>query len=110
MKTHTTLDLDRDLLAAAAEALGTSRTTDTVHAALRDAVARSARARLMARDWSNLKELLPEMRAPRHFLPQPGETAAMIADASREGAATGALPLAHEAEPVLAERPRRTSA
>lgn len=78
MKTHTTLDLDRDLLASAAEALGTSRTTDTVHAALRDAVARSARARLMARDWSSLKELLPEMRAPR-LLPQPGEDAAVPA-------------------------------
>lgn len=82
MKTHTTLDLDRDLLASAAEALGTSRTTDTVHSALREAVARSARARLMARDWSNLQELLPEMRAPRPFLPQPGETAAMTSVAS----------------------------
>jgi Arc/MetJ family transcription regulator len=75
MKTHTTLDLDRDLLAAAAAALGTSRTTDTVHAALREAVARQARARLMARDWSNLRGLLPEMRSPRTFLPQPDESA-----------------------------------
>jgi hypothetical protein len=38
----------------------------------------------MARDWSNLKELLPEMRAPRQFLPQSDETAAMIAAASDE--------------------------
>ena len=78
MKTHTTLDLDRDLLAEAAAALGTTRTTDTVHAALREAVARQARARLMARDWSNLRELLPEMRAPRPFLPQAEETAAAL--------------------------------
>ena len=65
MKTHTTLDLDRDLLEQAAEALGTSRTTDTVHAALRDVVARARRAQLVQRDFSNLGELLPEMRAPR---------------------------------------------
>jgi Arc/MetJ family transcription regulator len=82
MKTHTTLDLDRDLLAEAATALGTTRTTDTVHAALREAVARQARARLMARDWSNLKDLLPEMRSPRPFLPQPDETAAALAGAA----------------------------
>src|ERR1700693_4940177 len=82
MKTHTTLDLDRDLLAEAATALGTTRTTDTVHAALREAVARQARARLMARDWSNLKELLPEMRAPRPFLLQAQETAVALARAA----------------------------
>ena len=83
MKTHTTLDLDRDLLADAAAALGTTRTTDTVHAALREAVARQARARLMARDWSNLKGLLPEMRAPRPFLPQAEETAEALAGSRR---------------------------
>ncbi|MEO5743669.1 MAG: type II toxin-antitoxin system VapB family antitoxin [Terracoccus sp.] len=65
MKTHTTLDLDRSLLDEAAEALGTSRTTETVHAALRDVVARQRRARLARRDFSNLETLLPEMRAPR---------------------------------------------
>jgi Arc/MetJ family transcription regulator len=83
MKTHTTLDLDRDLLANAAAALGTTRTTDTVHAALREAVARQARARLMDRDWSNLKDLLPEMRAPRPFLPQADETAAALTGAGQ---------------------------
>ena len=65
MKTHTTLDLDRDLVAEAAQALGTTRTTDTVHAALRDVVARRRRARLAQRNFSNLETLLPEMRAPR---------------------------------------------
>lgn len=65
MKTHTTLDLDRSLLEEAAQALGTTRTTETVHAALRDVVARQRRARLARRDFSNLEDLLPEMRAPR---------------------------------------------
>jgi Arc/MetJ family transcription regulator len=78
MKTHTTLDLDRELLTEAAAALGTTRTTETVHAALREAVAMRARARLMARDWSSLKEMLPEMRTPRPFLPQADETAAAL--------------------------------
>ena len=39
-KTHTTLDLDRDLLRDAADVLGTTKTTETVHAALREVVAR----------------------------------------------------------------------
>lgn len=83
MKTHTTLDLDRDLLVDAAAALGTTRTTETVHAALREAVARQARVRLMARDWSNLKVLMPEMRAPWPFLPKGEETAAQLAAAGQ---------------------------
>ncbi len=78
MKRHTTLDLDPDLLAEAAAALGTTRTTETVHAALREAVSRQARIRLMSRDWSNLGGLLAEMRAPRPFLPQADETAAEL--------------------------------
>ena len=64
-KTRTTLDLDRDLLAAAAEALGTSRTTETVHAALREVVASRKRAWLARRDVSELESLLPEIRATR---------------------------------------------
>jgi len=64
-KTHTTLDLDRELLAQAAEALGTTHTTETVHAALREVVARRKRAWLARRDFSELEELLPEIRAPR---------------------------------------------
>lgn len=64
-RTHTTLDLDRDLLRDAAEALGTTRTTDTVHAALRDVVARRRRAWLAQRDFSELELALPELRAPR---------------------------------------------
>jgi Arc/MetJ family transcription regulator len=64
-KTHTTLDLDRQLLTEAAEALGTTRTTETVHAALREVVARRQRARLVRRDFSGLEDLMPEIRAPR---------------------------------------------
>jgi Arc/MetJ family transcription regulator len=64
-KTHTTLDLDRELLMEAAEALGTTRTTETVHAALREVVARRRRAWLVRRDFSELETLLPEIRAPR---------------------------------------------
>jgi Arc/MetJ family transcription regulator len=65
-RTHTTLDLDRDLLREAAEALGTSRTTETVHAALREVVARRRRAWLARRDFGELEKALPELRAPRH--------------------------------------------
>ena len=64
-KVHTTLDLDHDLLAQAAEALGTTRTTETVHAALREVVARRRRAWLVRRDFSDLETLLPDLRAPR---------------------------------------------
>lgn len=65
VRTHTTLDLDRDLLHDAAEALGTTRTTDTVHAALRDVVARRRRAWLARRDFSELEAALPDLRATR---------------------------------------------
>jgi uncharacterized protein (DUF1778 family) len=64
-KAHTTLDLDRDLLDRAAAALGTRRTTDTVHAALREVVARRQRAWLARRDFSELETRLPGLRAPR---------------------------------------------
>ena len=66
-KTHTTLDLDRDLLDRAAEALGTRRTTDTVHAALREVVARRQRAWLAGHDFSELQTRLSEVRAPREL-------------------------------------------
>jgi uncharacterized protein (DUF1778 family) len=64
-KTHTTLDLDRDLLDQAAEVLGTTRTTDTVHAALREVIARRRRSWLARRDFSELETLLPDIRATR---------------------------------------------
>ena len=83
---HTTLDLDRDLLRDAAEALGTTRTTDTVHAALRDVVARRRRAWLARREISpswkspcpncgpleSKRSSKPESPTPRRWTPRPG--------------------------------------
>ena len=60
---HTTIDVDTDLLAAAAAVLGTTRTTETIHAALREVVAHGLRVRLAARDFSLLTEHLGEVRA-----------------------------------------------
>ncbi len=68
MRKHTTLDLDEDLLRDAAVALGTRRTTETVHAALRDVVARRRRVILAAHDFADLTpEALEAMRAARTF-------------------------------------------
>jgi Arc/MetJ family transcription regulator len=76
-RTHTTLDLDRDLLRDAAEALGTTRTTDTVHAALRDVVARRRRGWLARRDFSELEAALPDLRTSRvEATERPGELGA----------------------------------
>lgn len=43
MRKHTTIDLDVDLVRQAGEALGTTRTTDTIHAALSEVVRRRLR-------------------------------------------------------------------
>jgi Arc/MetJ family transcription regulator len=43
VRKHTTIDLDQDLVREAATVLGTTRTTDTVHAALSDVVRRRRR-------------------------------------------------------------------
>jgi Arc/MetJ family transcription regulator len=78
MRKHTTLDLDQDLIREAAAALGTRRTTDTVHAALGEVVARRRRAMLARLD---LPDLLPDalaaMRAPRRFA-TPAEQEAVV--------------------------------
>jgi Arc/MetJ family transcription regulator len=47
MRKHTTIDLDTDLVAAAADVLGTRRTTETVHAALEEVVAVRRRLQLL---------------------------------------------------------------
>jgi uncharacterized protein (DUF1778 family) len=66
MRKHTTLDLDQDLVREAAAALGTRRTTDTVHAALGEVVARRRRVTLARHDFPDLTpETLAAMRAPR---------------------------------------------
>ena len=63
---RTNINLDVELVAAAAEQLGTRGNTDTVHAAMRDVVARARRRALAERDFADLKpEALAELRAPR---------------------------------------------
>ena len=62
---RTNINLDMDLVQQAARELGTERTTDTVHQALRDVVARSRRARLARREFEDLTpEALEAMRRP----------------------------------------------
>lgn len=64
---RTNINLDVELVGAAAEILGTVRTTDTVHAALRSVIARAARERVAHRDFNDLTpEQLDRLRAPRH--------------------------------------------
>lgn len=65
MRKHTTVDLDTDLVQEAAEALGTTRTTDTIHAALSDVVRR--RQRMTIVDFQPAIDLadLDAMRAHR---------------------------------------------
>ena len=65
MRKHTTIDLDPDLVRAAADALGTTRTTDTIHAALADVVNRRRRAALLSIDNSLDLEDLESIRAHR---------------------------------------------
>jgi len=60
---RTNVNLDMDLVEQAAHELGTRRTTDTVHEALRQAVARARRARLARRDFDDLtRESLEALR------------------------------------------------
>jgi len=60
---RTNINLDMELVEQAARELGTLRTTDTVHEALRDVIARSRRARLAQRDFEDLTpESLEAMR------------------------------------------------
>jgi Arc/MetJ family transcription regulator len=47
MRKHTTIDLDIELVAQAGAALGTTRTTDTIHAALADVVRRRRRMAIL---------------------------------------------------------------
>jgi len=51
---RTNINLDMDLIAQAAEELGTKRTTDTVHQALHEVIARGRRAQLAQRDFEDL--------------------------------------------------------
>ncbi len=63
---RTNINLDTNLVTAAAEILGTVQTTETVHAALRDVIERAARQRLAARDFKDLTPAaLQQLRQPR---------------------------------------------
>ena len=65
---RTTINLDTELVDAAAAALGTARTTDTVHAALRAVIDRASRDRLAERDFADLtRGVLEQIRRPRQF-------------------------------------------
>jgi Arc/MetJ family transcription regulator len=71
MRKHTTIDLDLELVRDAAAVLGTTRTTDTVHAALAEVVARQRRAALVRMDLPDLTpESVEAMRAAR-LTPEP---------------------------------------
>jgi Arc/MetJ family transcription regulator len=54
VKMRTTIDLDQELLRDAADALGTTRATDTIHVALGEAVPRRRHERLAARELPDL--------------------------------------------------------
>jgi Arc/MetJ family transcription regulator len=54
MTKRTSMNLDFDLVAEAGRVLGTARTTETVHAAMREVVAREKRQRLAARGLDGL--------------------------------------------------------
>lgn len=63
MVRRTNINLEMDLVDAAARELGTQRTTDTVHHALREVIARSRRVRLAQNDFEDLTpEVLETLR------------------------------------------------
>ena len=65
MRKHTTIDLDMDLVKLASRALGTTKVTETVHAALDEVVRR--RQRLALVDFTPAIDLgdLDQMRSHR---------------------------------------------
>ena len=65
MRKHTTIDLDVELVHDAGEILGTTRTTDTIHAALAEIVRRRQRASLFATPNDLDLDLLDDIRAHR---------------------------------------------
>lgn len=65
---RTTINLDRDLVDEASEALGTSRLVETVHAAMADVVRRQKLRQLAEQDFPDLSlEKIKELRRPRSF-------------------------------------------
>ena len=75
MRKHTTIDLDVELVRQAGEVLGTTRTTDTIHAALSDVVRRRRRMAILELRPALTLEDLDAMRAHRFAEdPAPYET------------------------------------
>ena len=65
---RTNINLDTELVRAAAAVLGTARTTDTVHAALREVIDRAARERLAQRAFDDLTPgALEQLRRARQL-------------------------------------------
>lgn len=63
---RTNINLDTELVEAAAAVLGTERITDTVHAALRSVIDRASRERLVERDFADLTpDVLARLRQPQ---------------------------------------------
>ena len=65
MRKHTTIDLDLQLVNEAKVALGTRKTSETVHAALREAVRAGQRRRLLELDTGLTLDDLERARAWR---------------------------------------------
>ncbi len=65
---RTSINLDLDLVEEARTVLGTKTTTDTVHAALRDAVRKERLERLSKRRWDHMPEgWVDELRRGEHW-------------------------------------------
>jgi Arc/MetJ family transcription regulator len=73
MRRRTTIDLDQDMLREAASVLGTTRTTDTVHAALTDVIRRRRRQMLFDVPIELDLGTLDVMRAHRVDAPSAGK-------------------------------------
>lgn len=65
MRKHTTIDLDRDLVAEARQVLGTTTATDTIHAALAEVVRRRRRMAFLDLQPALTLSDLDAMRANR---------------------------------------------
>jgi Arc/MetJ family transcription regulator len=66
VRTRTNMNLDRELVAEAADVLGTRGATETVHAAMGEVVRAARRRRLAAQEFSDLSpEALDTLRRSR---------------------------------------------
>jgi Arc/MetJ family transcription regulator len=75
MRRHTTIDLDRDLVDAARSILGTTTTTETIHAALAEIVRRRRRMAILELHPALTLADLDAMRSHRFAeAPEPYET------------------------------------